>query len=89
MNCSRPSASRVTVPPVTLTDMPTEMAWPSIAVTVRRSPSTSLSLLLTSKTTAVSSAVVKLSLTATGGSLTGVTVPLTRALAVAVPSEIV
>ena len=55
-------------------------------VTVSGSLSTSLSLERTSTVTAVSSGVVTLSSTATGGSFTGVTVTFTSAVTGVVPS---
>ena len=87
---SRPSAFSVTVPLATATVWPAEIAVPLIATTARVPPSTSRSLTRTSKVTGVSSAVVNVSSTATGGSFSPVTVTVTVAVAVPPsPSEIV
>ena len=84
MKTRLPDAFSVTTPPVTATPAPpTVIAVPLMRVTVMVSPSTSLSFARTLMVTAVSSAVVKLSSTATGASLTGVIVPVTVAVAVA------
>ena len=87
---SRPSAPSVTVPPVTASGTPTVIAVPLMAVTVSALPSRSRSLTRTSKVTDVSSAVVKLSSTATGASFSPVTVTVTVAVEKPpAPSEIV
>ena len=70
---------RLTVPFVSTTGVVVVMAVPLICVTVSALPSTSVSFVRTSKVVAVSSAVVKLSLTATGASLTGSTTMVTLA----------
>ena len=83
----------VKVPPaVPRTAVPTLAADPFTALTVSVSPSTSLSAPLplsasTEPVTGAFSVVAMESLRATGASLTGVTVPLTVATAVAVPSD--
>ena len=74
---SRPSVPRLTVPFVSTAGVVVVMAVPLICVTVSALPSTSVSFVRTSKVVAVSSGVVKLSLTATGASLTAVTVRFT------------
>ena len=80
---SVPAALSDTVPFVTVTDAPpATMAVPFTCVIVRGLPSMSLSFDFTVMPTDVSSFVVKLSFTATGGSLTAFTVPLTVAVAV-------
>ena len=87
-----PSALSATVPFVTVTDAPpATMAVPFTCVIVSGLPSTSLSFVLTVTAAEVSSLIVpKLSFTATGGSFTAVTVPLTVADAVPpLPSLIV
>ena len=86
---SVPSASRVTVPPATAIEPLTAILAPLICVTVSGSLSISLSFVRTSMMMDVSSGVVKVSSTATGASLTGVTVPRTVASAVVVPSDTV
>ena len=79
-----PDALSVTTPPATATPTPpTPIATPLTWVTVSALPSTSLSLARTLIVTGVSSAVVKLSLVATGASSTAANAPLTVALDVA------
>ncbi|GJD54099.1 hypothetical protein OPKNFCMD_6880 [Methylobacterium crusticola] len=75
-----PSGFNVTVPLGTATEVPAAIAWPSMAVTVSGSPSTSLSLARRSKVTAPSSGTVNPSSPRTGASLTGVMVPVTTAV---------
>ena len=70
----------VPLPSERVTGVPTTAGCPLIWVTVSVSPSTSVSLPSTLMTTDASSLVVKLSLTATGASLTGVTVIFTLAV---------
>ncbi len=68
-----PAAFSVTTPPVTATEPVPLIAVPLICVTLSVSPSTSLSFARTAMVTAVSSAVVKLSATATvNGTVTAV-----------------
>ena len=81
MKTSVPAAVNATVPPVTATGAPPAvMALPLICVTVRASPSASLSLARTSIATGVSSVPANVSFAATGASLTDATVPLTVAV---------
>ncbi|GJD54098.1 hypothetical protein OPKNFCMD_6879 [Methylobacterium crusticola] len=79
---SVPAAFRVTAPFATATVPPGAIVCPSIAVTASGSPSASRSLASTARAAGVSSAVVKASAIATGASFTGVTVPVTAAVAV-------
>ena len=73
----------MTTPPLTATPgPPAVIGMPSICVTVSASPSTSLSLPRTAIVMGVSSVAAKVSATATGASLTGVTLPPTVAVEV-------
>ena len=73
----------MTTPPTTeMPAPPAVIAWPSTCVTVSTSPSASVSLPRTATIAGVSSVPTKLSFAATGASFTGVTVPLTVAVAV-------
>ena len=68
-----PSALRLTIPVAIVTGLPTEIAVPSICVTVNESPSTSVSPISTGMITEPPSATVNVSSSAIGGSFTGVT----------------
>ncbi|GJD54097.1 hypothetical protein OPKNFCMD_6878 [Methylobacterium crusticola] len=84
------SGFSVTAPLATATVPPGARACPSIAVIVSGSPSASRSLARTVTVAGVSSAVAKASAMATGASWTGVTIPLTVAVALPpCPSETV
>ncbi|GJD54096.1 hypothetical protein OPKNFCMD_6877 [Methylobacterium crusticola] len=78
---SVPSGFSVTVPFATATVLPGLTACPPIAVIASGLPSTSRSLPSTVRVAGVSSTVVKPSAAGTGASFTGVTVPVTVAVA--------
>ena len=68
------------MPSALITTVPWVLAPVATPVTLRMSPSGSVSLASTVTVTGVSSAVVLVSFTATGGSFTGVTVMFTVAV---------
>ena len=88
MNVIVPSPLSVAVPLATAMGTPTVAAWPSICVTLSVSPSASVSLPSTAITTGVSSAVVRLSSTATGASFAPLTVMVSVLVAVRPPGSL-